>query len=93
MSRMSLNESNQTVNFGYEVATYLSKTEFKLLKVLHDNEGALVDRNEVLISIWGEANVWNARSMDVYICKLRKILKPHYKIVNIHGKGHVLQKS
>lgn len=93
MSRMSLNESNQTVNFGQGVATYLSKTEFKLLKVLHDNEGALVDRNEVLISIWGEATVWNARSMDVYICKLRKILKPHYKIVNIHGKGHVLQKS
>lgn len=51
MSRMSLNGSNQTVNFGYGVATYLSKTEFKLLKVLHDNEGALVDRNGVLISI------------------------------------------
>lgn len=56
MLRMNLNESNQTVNFGNGVTTYLSKTEFKLLKVLHDNEGALVDRNEVLISIWGYGN-------------------------------------
>lgn len=88
-----MNDSTKTISFGNGVTTSLSSREFNLLKILKDNEGELVSRELSLTSVWGEISVWNARSMDVYICKLRKILKPYYKIINVHGKGHILQKS
>jgi DNA-binding response OmpR family regulator len=44
------------------------------------------------MTIWGENTYFNARSMDVYITKLRKHLKddPDIQIMNIHGKGYKL---
>ena len=46
----------------------------------------------VLKTIWIDDNYFNARSMDVYITKLRKHLKddPSIEIINIHGKGYKL---
>jgi two-component system OmpR family response regulator len=45
-----------------------------------------------LKTIWIDDNYFNARSMDVYITKLRKHLKddPSIEIINIHGKGYKL---
>ena len=45
-----------------------------------------------LNTIWIDDNYFNARSMDVYITKLRKHLKPdsQIEIINIHGKGYKL---
>jgi DNA-binding response OmpR family regulator len=44
------------------------------------------------MTIWGENTYFNARSMDVYITKLRKHLKDDetVQIMNIHGKGYKL---
>ncbi len=49
-------------------------------------------RNEALKKIWGEDSYYNARSMDVYIAKLRKILKAAegVRIITIHGEGFKL---
>ena len=46
-------------------------------------------RQKALIEIWGDDNYFNARSMDVFITKLRKYLKedPTLDIINVHGKG------
>ena len=43
-----------------------------------------------LTTIWKDDNYYNSRSMDVYICKLRKLLSkdPNITIINIHGKGY-----
>ena len=48
--------------------------------------------NYALKTIWENDNYFNARSMDVYITKLRKILKedPSLEIRNVHGKGYRL---
>ncbi|MCK7540167.1 MAG: winged helix-turn-helix domain-containing protein [Marinilabiliales bacterium] len=48
--------------------------------------------NFALKSIWIDDNYFNARSMDVYITKLRKYLNKDQKveILNIHGKGYKL---
>ncbi len=70
----------------------LTSREADLLKLfcLHVNE--VVDRNFALKSIWHENNYFSARSMDVYIAKLRKYLKedPSIELLNIHGKGFKL---
>lgn len=70
--------------------TKLTTKEFELLRLLCQNAGKLVERNYVLQAIWKDDNYFNARSMDVYITKLRKLLKedPKIAIVNIHGTGY-----
>jgi DNA-binding response OmpR family regulator len=52
----------------------------------------VLERNFALKTIWLEDSYFNARSMDVYITKLRKYLKkdPSIQILNIHGKGYKL---
>jgi len=52
----------------------------------------VLERNYALKSIWEDDSYFNARSMDVYITKLRKYLKdePAIEILNVHGKGFKL---
>ena len=52
----------------------------------------MLERNYALKTIWIDDNYFNARSMDVYISRLRKYLgkDPDIKIINIHGKGYKL---
>ena len=70
----------------------LTTKESQLLKLLAKNKHEILDRQAALRSIWGDDNYFNGRSMDVYIAKLRKILKvdESIEIMNIHGKGFKL---
>lgn len=70
----------------------LTTKESELLKLLCDNMNEILERNYALKSIWVDDSYFNARSMDVYITKLRKYLKdePSVEILNVHGKGFKL---
>ena len=70
----------------------LTTKESELLRLLASNANSILERNDALKSIWEDDNYFNARSMDVYITKLRKLLKddPNVAIINIHGKGYKL---
>ncbi len=70
----------------------LTTKENELLKLLCEHKNDLLERNFALKQIWSEDSYFNARSMDVYITKLRKYLKadPSIQILNIHGKGYKL---
>jgi DNA-binding response OmpR family regulator len=70
----------------------LTPREADLLKELILNKNQVLDRNEALKKIWGDDNYFNARSMDVYITKLRKYFKDddNIQINNIHGSGFIL---
>lgn len=70
----------------------LTTKETALLALLVKNINEVLDRQGALRSIWGDDSYFNGRSMDVYIAKLRKILKddPSVQIVNIHGVGFKL---
>ncbi len=70
----------------------LTTKEAELLKLLATNANKILERNYALKAIWIDDNYFNARSMDVYITKLRKHLKedPTVEILNIHGKGYKL---
>ena len=70
----------------------LTTKENELLKLLSININEVLDRSEALIKVWGDDSFYNARSMDVYITKLRKHIKKdeNLKIINVHGKGYKL---
>jgi len=106
--KRNITETNQTNNykigkyiFNYELriltfdeqSVKLSPKESELLKLLCLCENKVLDRNKALQEIWGEDGYFTARSMDVYITKLRKYLKndPSIEIENIHGSGFILR--
>ena len=70
----------------------LTTKESELLRLLCLNVNKVLERNYALKNIWADDNYFNARSMDVYITKLRKHLKkdPSVEIINVHGKGYKL---
>ena len=67
----------------------LTTKENELLFLLCKHRNNLLERTYALKSIWGDPNYFNGRSMDVYIAKLRRHLKPDegIQILNVHGKG------
>ena len=70
----------------------LTSKESDLLKLLCQYQNSVMRRDFALKAIWGVDNYFNARSMDVYITKLRKLLlaDPNIKIINKHGEGYKL---
>jgi len=76
-----------------EDSVKLSPKESELLKMLCLHENKILEREKALSKIWGEDGYFTARSMDVYITKLRKYLRndPSIEIENIHGSGFILK--
>jgi DNA-binding response OmpR family regulator len=70
----------------------LSFKECELLKALLDKKNEVIDRKDILQQIWGDDSYYNTRSMDVYMTRLRKILKddPAIGIINLRGVGFKL---
>lgn len=70
----------------------LTTKESELLRLLALNKNKVLERQQALIKIWGNDSYFTARSMDVFITKLRKYLKPdgNIQIMNIHGTGYKL---
>ena len=75
---------------GEEIS--LTNKESQLLHLLTRKLNKTLSRSEALTQIWGEDTYYNARSMDVYIAKLRKILKQGkgVQILTVHGEGFKL---
>ena len=70
----------------------LTSKEADLLKLLCINLNDVLDRSVALKKIWFDDSYFNARSMDVYVTKLRKYLKedPNIELINVHGIGFKL---
>jgi DNA-binding response OmpR family regulator len=67
----------------------LTQKEADLLKLFIDNKNQVIKRSVILEKIWGEDDYFLGRSLDVFISRLRKYLKPDtsLKVENIHGVG------
>ena len=84
-------------NYPLRILTYqpdgtndkLSPKEAHLLRMFCLKMNDVLERSEALSKIWGEDNYFTARSMDVFVTKLRKYLSKDEKIeiMNIHGNG------
>ena len=84
-----LNSKLRFLTFMDQESIKLSPKENELLKLLVLYENDLMPRELALTKIWRDDNYFTSRSMDVYIAKLRKYLKPdsNVEILNIHGEG------
>ena len=84
ISRLELSYGGQTA--------YISQREAELLDLLLQHKNNILDRRTALLKIWGDDNVFNARSMDVYITRLRKyfLKDKQVEIQNIRGFGYKL---
>ena len=91
LGRFLFDSKKQLLHDG-DKAIKLTTKESELLKLLCNNMNEVLERNFALKTIWLDDNYFNARSMDVYITKLRKHLKPEpeIEIINVHGKGYKL---
>lgn len=93
LGRFNFDPRKQTLHDETEdETTKLTTKESELLRLLCNNANKVLERNFALKTIWIDDNYFNARSMDVYITKLRKHLKkePAVEIINVHGKGYKL---
>lgn len=70
----------------------LSHKETELLSLLVKHQNQVLDRKATLLKLWGDDNPFHARTMDVFITKLRKHLQadPHIEIINSRGHGYKL---
>lgn len=70
----------------------LTTRECELLLMLIDKKNDVLERGYALKKIWGDDSYYNARSMDVYITKLRKLFvsDSSVQIINVHGVGFKL---
>ncbi len=91
IGEFSFDTLKQLLTCGDQIVKLTTK-ESELLELLCRHKNEILERNFALKSIWIDDNYFNARSMDVYITKLRKYLKkdPTIEILNIHGKGYKL---
>ena len=91
IGKFTFDTQKQVLMIGDKV-TKLTTKESELLSLLCAHVNEILERNYALKTIWIDDNYFNARSMDVYITKLRKHLKedPSIEIINIHGKGYKL---
>ncbi|MDX9891721.1 MAG: response regulator transcription factor [Bacteroidales bacterium] len=91
MGSIIFNVSHQSLLINGEEKK-LTTRETELLMMLINKKNDVLDRGYALKKIWGDDSYYNARSMDVYITKLRKLFAPDPKvqIINVHGIGFKL---
>ena len=85
------NSTKQTLENSLEIQQ-LTHREAQLLFHLFEKKNEILDRTFILNKLWGNDDFFNARSMDVFISKLRKKLKKdtNIQIINIRGFGYKL---
>jgi DNA-binding response OmpR family regulator len=91
LGSFTFDAARHLLNKGNESRKLTSK-EADLLLLLCENMNETLERSVALRKVWYEDSYFNARSMDVYITKLRKYFKdePNVDLVNIHGVGFKL---
>ena len=91
IGRFTFDTQKQLLSIG-DKQTKLTTKENELLALLCAHANEILQRAYALKTIWIDDNYFNARSMDVYITKLRKHLKDddQIEIINIHGRGYKL---
>ena len=91
IGKYSFNFTKQTLNYK-EQTEQLTHREAELLFYLFEKKNEILDRSFILNKLWGNDDFFNARSMDVFISKLRKKLKndESIQILNVRGFGYKL---
>jgi two-component system, OmpR family, response regulator VicR len=93
LGRYTFDAGNQQLTDG-KVNQQLTYRESELLKYLSVHAGQIVKREEILMAVWENDEYYASRSLDVFISRLRKLLKsdPTVRIDNIHNVGYRMTK-
>lgn len=91
LGKLTFDATRQVVGAGKKEQNLTSR-EAQLLKLLASRPNQVVERSEILKSVWGDDNIFNGRSLDVFVSRLRKYLAadPSLEIKSVHGKGYRL---
>lgn len=91
LGAMTFDPRRQVLSAG-KTDRNLTSRENQLLLVLASKRNQVVDRSDILRDVWGDDTIFNGRSLDVFISKLRKHLAadPSVEIKSVHGKGYRL---
>jgi DNA-binding response OmpR family regulator len=91
LGNIMIDFSNQMIRYANEEKK-ISKTEAELFKLFIQYKNQVLTRNNILLHVWGRDDFYTARNLDVYINKLRKLIKisDQTEIINIHGTGFKL---
>jgi len=70
--------------------TRLSHKKTELLNVLHTYKITIVSRDYILQKVWGSDSIYNSRTLDVYINRVRKYFKTdnHVNLITLKGIGY-----
>jgi len=92
IGKLIFDSNRQLLIFKKNKQIKLTSKETALLLVLSRKMGNVVNRSYILNKVWDNNDYYNARSMDVYINKLRKYLSedPTVSLINVHGVGFKL---
>ncbi|WP_053991997.1 response regulator transcription factor [Mangrovimonas sp. TPBH4] len=92
LGKFTFDFPKQTLQFLDGDSIQLTHREAHLLFHLIQNKNKVLDRSVILNKLWGNDDFFSARSMDVFITKLRKKLKedPDIQILNVRGFGYKL---
>jgi DNA-binding response OmpR family regulator len=69
----------------------LSQRDSQILTIFASTQNRVIERKEILMSVWGDDSFFNSRNLDVYIRKLRDLFKhdPRIRIQTLKGKGYL----
>ncbi len=86
--------NNQIISIDGK-STKLTNKEARLLKILVQHKNQVIERDLIMKTIWEDDGYFVARSMDVFISKLRKYLAPDASVIikNVHGVGYRLEEK
>lgn len=92
IGNFTLDTSARTLTRG-ETSFKLSPKEAELLELLWKNQNRVLSKDKALEKLWGDSNYFTARSMDVYISKLRKYFADdtRVEIITVHSSGFILR--
>lgn len=93
LSNARIDIDKRTLIIDEELTFKLIKKEFQLLVTFIQNVNTFIKREDLLILIWGEADHYKSRSMDVYLCHVRKYINKikGVSLANIFGEGYKLE--
>lgn len=93
IGNISLNKETLSVSVDGRIRTTVTMREAELLEYLYTHRNTIVKREDLLIRFWGENDYFKGRSLDVFISRLRKLIKhssSDVRIENSYGVGFIL---
>ncbi|WP_316815989.1 response regulator transcription factor [Pedobacter nyackensis] len=88
---MQLNKDLLTLTLIKDKSIVLTQREAELLEYLNNHQNIIIKRADILMQVWGENDYFLGRSLDVFISRLRKLLRSssNVKIDNVYGVGFI----